>query len=223
MANHVLIIMPHPDDETFSSGGTLALHTRAGTPVTYVCGTRGEMGRNMGKPPFANRETLGDLREKELRDACGVLGVSDLRLMGLRDKTLEFMDPELLTTMVKTYIDEIQPSIVMTYHPIHGVHPDHNALGAAVIRAVAAMPKEQRPEVHTRAFGARVAELGEPDIVNDVSDIMEIKMAAIWAHRSQSESMFADQEEKAKSDPALAERMRQMRALEKFWIWRFAD
>jgi bacillithiol biosynthesis deacetylase BshB2 len=115
MERHVLVVYPHPDDETFGSGGTILMHTEAGTPVTYVCGTLGQMGRNMGKPFFATRETLRDIREKELRDACTVLGIQDLRMLGLRDKTLEFEDPEWLADKVLEIITELNPSLIITH------------------------------------------------------------------------------------------------------------
>lgn len=47
---HVLVIFPHPDDETFSSAGTLASYIQKGIPVTYACLTLGQMGRNLGNP-----------------------------------------------------------------------------------------------------------------------------------------------------------------------------
>ena len=45
---HVLVIFPHPDDETFSSAGTIASYIEKGIPVTYACLTLGQMGRNLG-------------------------------------------------------------------------------------------------------------------------------------------------------------------------------
>ena len=57
---HVLVIFPHPDDETFSSAGTIASYIEAGIPVTYACLTLGQMGRNLGNPPFATRESGND-------------------------------------------------------------------------------------------------------------------------------------------------------------------
>ncbi len=217
MQRHVLVVYPHPDDETFSSAGTIALHTRAGTPVTYLCATRGELGRNMGRPFFATRETLPHLREQELREACRVLG-ADLRLMGLRDKTLELMDPADLAARVGAVIDEINPSLVITYHPRLGVHPDHNALGAATIRAVAALPPERRPEVHVVAVDPKAKdELGPHDLVVDIAEVAEIKNAAIRAHRSQSEPMLA----RLESDPDFKARMERMFKQESYWIYKF--
>ncbi|KHE67378.1 PIG-L family deacetylase, partial [Halobacillus sp. BBL2006] len=63
---HVLVIFPHPDDEAFGVSGTIASHIKQGTPLTYACLTLGEMGRNLGKPAFATRETLPEIRRKEL-------------------------------------------------------------------------------------------------------------------------------------------------------------
>ncbi|MFZ5823701.1 MAG: bacillithiol biosynthesis deacetylase BshB2 [Bacillota bacterium] len=217
MQRHLLVIMPHPDDETFAIGGTIALHAREGVPVTYFCGTKGEMGRNMGKPPFATRETLPALREKELREACRILGISDLRFLGIRDKTTEFLDPEELATRLKAMIEAVKPSLIITYHPQYSVHPDHMALGAAVIRAVEMMDPPSRPPVHTRAFGKASAALGEPDLAVDVSSVLSIKMDAVKAHRSQSENMIA----KAASDPAFRERMERDRSVERYYIWKF--
>ncbi|RQN27000.1 bacillithiol biosynthesis deacetylase BshB2, partial [Paraburkholderia tropica] len=59
---HVLVIFPHPDDETFSSSGTIASYIEKGIPVTYACLTLGQMGRNLGNPPFATRESLPFIR-----------------------------------------------------------------------------------------------------------------------------------------------------------------
>src|SRR5699024_5365400 len=87
--SHVVVIFPHPDDESFGTAGSIKQFRSEGVPVTYLCGTSGEMGRNMGTPPFANRETLWEIREKELKDACDLLDI-DYRMLGFRDKTIEF-------------------------------------------------------------------------------------------------------------------------------------
>ena len=55
--NHILVVFPHPDDEAFSVAGTLALYINEGTPVTYMCLTLGQMGRNLGNPPFTTRRS----------------------------------------------------------------------------------------------------------------------------------------------------------------------
>ena len=81
MGKHVVVIYPHPDDESFGAAGTISKFREEGIPVTYLCGTLGEMGRNMGNPTFANRETLPDLRKKELIRACEILDIN-LEMLG---------------------------------------------------------------------------------------------------------------------------------------------
>ncbi|MDQ0190313.1 bacillithiol biosynthesis deacetylase BshB2 [Alicyclobacillus cycloheptanicus] len=218
---HVLAVFPHPDDETFGKAGTVAMYTKAGTPVTLICGTLGQMGRNMGKPFFATREKLPMIRKKELEDACEILGIKDLRLLGLRDKTVEFEDPEVLADRIGEVIAEVRPSMILTYYPKHGVHPDHDALSAATVRAVARLPEDERPEIWGSAVTKNArAVLGEPDIVIDVREVMDIKLAAMRAHRSQSEAMMKNMEAEAASSEAAKKAIEERLGTEVYWIYR---
>lgn len=219
MEKHVLVVYPHPDDESFGKAGTIAQYTQAGTPVTLICGTLGQLGRNMGKPFFATRESLPNIRKQELRDACDALGISDLRLLGLRDKTVEFEDSEWVADKIEAVIREVNPSVVMTHYPGYGVHPDHDALAWATIRAVARIPAAQRPVVHGASAARNSNEvLGPPDVTFDVSHVLETKFAAIRAHRSQSEGMMKRNEEQMATDSAFKEQYLRTMSTESFWI-----
>lgn len=187
---HVVIILPHPDDESFGSAGSIAQFRSQGIPVTYLCGTLGEMGRNMGNPPFANRETLPEIRKQELKNACEVLDI-DVKMLGYRDKTIEFEDRNAVANHLQGILEEINPSLVITHYPGYAVHPDHNALGAAAIQAVEQMEKSRRPVIWAQAFARGFQkDLGEPDIINDVEDQFETKMNAILCHQSQAGGMI---------------------------------
>ncbi|WP_078546434.1 bacillithiol biosynthesis deacetylase BshB2 [Litchfieldia alkalitelluris] len=193
MKEHILVVFPHPDDEAFGTAGYLAKQSRKGVPITYVCATLGEMGRNMGKPFFANRETLPEIRKKEIQDACKVMGINDLRLLGLRDKTLEFEDLDVLADTIEKVIKEIKPSLIITFYPGYAVHPDHDACGEATINAVKRLKVDERPLVYCKAFSKNTVEnLGEPDVVFDVSDVFDVKLEAIAAHKSQTEGLIAN-------------------------------
>lgn len=215
---HVLVIFPHPDDEAFGVSGTISLHIDNGTPVTYACLTLGEMGRNMGNPPFATRETLPKIRKEELEEAARVLGIQDLRMLGYRDKTVEFEDEAMLANRLGAIIGETNPSLVITFYPGYAVHPDHDATGAAVIRAVKELPADKRPKVHCVAFSNNCEEeIGQADVVNDVSAVIDRKIAAIKAHASQTQLMAANMEESIKNqDPEVLARMYK----ERFWTYK---
>lgn len=217
MERHILVVFPHPDDEAFGVSGTLAQHAENGTPITYACLTLGEMGRNMGVPPFANRETLPLIRKKELEEACKAIGIDDLRLLGYRDKTVEFEDEELLADRIGEIIAEINPSLVITFYPGYSVHPDHDACGAAVIRALKRLPKDKRPTVHCVAFSKNCEQdLGKPDVIRDVSAVIDKKLAAIQAHRSQTEGLM---KAAAKRGGDALEWLK----IERFWTYKWED
>jgi len=222
LEQHVLVVFPHPDDETFGCGGTIAQFVKSGVPVTYICATLGQMGRNMGKPFFATRESLPNIREAELDEACQAIGIKRVIKLGLRDKTIEFEDPELLIDRIEQILQEIRPSLVLTHYPGYAVHPDHNALGEVTIRAIARLPVQERPVVYAHAFARDCQEvLGPPDIVNDISSVSDIKLAAVRAHRSQSQmflSKIANEKRKKQSSKNQVSHMLQS---ESFWTYRF--
>lgn len=216
---HLLVVFPHPDDEAFGVSGTIAAHVANGTPVTYACLTLGEMGRNMGDPPFANRETLSLIRKEELKNAAEALGIQDLRMLGYRDKTIEFEDEEKLIKDITSIIDEVQPSLIISFYPGYAVHPDHDACGEAVVTAVERIAETKRPKLHCVAFANRCEEeIGQADIFYNITPFAEKKIAAIQAHESQAQLMIADLEERYKQgDPLVRARIDE----ERFWTYKF--
>jgi bacillithiol biosynthesis deacetylase BshB2 len=219
MERQILVVLPHPDDEAFGIAGTLAKHIEQGTPVTYACLTLGEMGRNMGAPPFANRVTLPAIRKRELENSCQAIGIRDLRMLGYHDKTIEFEDPAKLDGDIMSLLQELNPSLVITFYPGYSVHPDHNATGAAVIRAVRRLPAEKRPTVYCVAFAKNTREdLGEPDVVIDVRPYLKKKIASISAHRSQ----FAAAEQLSAGNVPQSE-IEERFGTEYFWTYRFSE
>ncbi|MFE4569581.1 bacillithiol biosynthesis deacetylase BshB2 [Paenibacillus chitinolyticus] len=217
MERHILVVLPHPDDEAFGISGTLAGHIRQGTPVTYACLTLGEMGRNMGNPLAANRVTLPEIRKAELEESCRSIGIQDLRMLGFHDKTIEFEDRELLVGKIRGLIDELNPSLVITFYPGYSVHPDHDATGAAVIDTVQRIPVEERPVVHCIAFSKGCEDvLGKADVVNDVRPYLEQKLGSILAHSSQFQ-LNGQLGGKSANDKEVQERF----GYERLWTYRF--
>jgi bacillithiol biosynthesis deacetylase BshB2 len=216
---HVLVIFPHPDDEALGVSGTLAIYAKNNVPITYACLTLGEMGRNLGNPPFATRETLPNIRKKELLKAAEVIGIQDLRMMGLRDKTVEFEDDEKMIKLVTDLMEELNPSLIITFYPGYSVHPDHEATGRAVVRAVRRLPEEQRPKLYCVAFSNDCEEkLGAPDIVHDIRQVQNVKIAALKAHISQTAWMLRGLEDKlAENDPSVSKRFTE----EHFWTYQW--
>ncbi|BCB05996.1 bacillithiol biosynthesis deacetylase BshB2 [Bacillus sp. KH172YL63] len=217
----LLVIFPHPDDEAFGVSGTISTHVNNGTPVTYACLTLGEMGRNLGNPPFATRESLPLIRKKELKKAAEVMGIQDLRMLGYRDKTLEFENDDKLTDMVTGLIEEVNPSLIITFYPDYSVHPDHEATARAVVRAVRRMPEGSRPKLHCLAFSKNCEEhLGKPDVLVDITPVKDQKIGAMKAHISQTAWMLKDLEKGIEQkDPEALKWV----TVERFWSYQWEN
>lgn len=145
--NSLLAIFAHPDDEAFGTGGTLACYAREGKKVYLVCATRGEAGE-ISDPSYATPETLGMVREGELRCAAETMGISELIFLNYRDSgmegTPENQDPRAFINAPEVDVVEqlvgiirrLQPQVIVTFEPFGGYgHPDHIAVHQHTVKA----------------------------------------------------------------------------------------
>ena len=155
----ILACFAHPDDEAFTCGGTLSHYAAAGTEVNLLCATRGEAGE-ISDPTLATPETLGSVREGELRCACQALGINAPIFFDYRDSgmagTPENKDPsafhnapaaEVVPRLVRL-IRRVKPQVILTFDPEGGYgHPDHIAIHRHTVSALhAAADASQYPE-----------------------------------------------------------------------------
>lgn len=144
----ILWILAHPDDESFGSAGTMAWAAERNLRTAYICATRGEVGQ-IRDPALATPDTLGAVREQELRLAMSHVGLSELRMLGFRDSGMENTEdnahpqaliqqpPEAILTHLVGHIRDLRPRTVVTFGPegVYG-HPDHVMVGKIAARAV---------------------------------------------------------------------------------------
>ncbi len=196
-AEHVeraLCVLAHPDDVDFGSAGTVATWTSAGTEVTYCIVTDGDAGGFDDTP----RDRMGPLRQEEQRAAAAAVGVTDVRFLGHPDGRLE---PTLdLRRDISRVIRQVRPQRVLTSSPerwferIGASHPDHMIVGESTLRAV--YPDARNPFAFPELLGEEGLEawtvsevwLGaspRTDHAVDVTDVVELKFAALKAHVSQ--------------------------------------
>ena len=134
-AKHLLAVWAHPDDEAFGPVGTMRLAHDCGWKTAVISATRGDAGKT-DQTSLAPGQTLGDLRESELRRSCGLVGVDRIHVWRYRDGSLPDLQPNLLADQILAVMREWQPAIVMTFGPdgITG-HADHSAISAATEQA----------------------------------------------------------------------------------------
>ena len=96
----VLAVTPHPDDETFTSGGLLSMLAANGNNVQILIYTTDNAGSN---DPLMTKEKLAEIRRQEEEDACAILGIpkDHITWLGHDDGTYELVTQNLpiLTTL----------------------------------------------------------------------------------------------------------------------------
>src|SRR5262245_23886574 len=138
----VLVVVAHPDDETFGCGSVIALAHEQGAEVTVCCATRGEAGE---APSWLDDPgSIGAVREGELRAAGAILGVDRFVLLGFGDSgmtgtpapgTLAALTDQIAEAVRKVILD-VDPGVVVTLDPEHGDgHRDHVVIGRATTAA----------------------------------------------------------------------------------------
>jgi LmbE family N-acetylglucosaminyl deacetylase len=143
----ILAALAHPDDESFGMGGTLALYAQRGVAVHLICATRGEVGE-VEPEMLKGYQSIGDLRENELRCAAEKLGLAGVHFLGYRDsgmtgsennhdsRALANASVEEVAGKIVHYIRELRPQVVLTFDPVGGYrHPDHIAIHNATVKA----------------------------------------------------------------------------------------
>jgi len=186
---HLLVVVAHPDDESFGTGSVLARARALGWRTSVVCATRGEAGETT-----LDVDDLGAVREQELRAAADVLGVDEVRVLGYPDGGVA--DVAELPEVLAPIVDELDPDVVVTLDGGDG-HPDHAAVRDATLAVVGDRStylwclarSSMRRWVEHRTGEAPVDPVGTPDeeITHrlDVSAHLDLRWRAIRAHASQ--------------------------------------
>lgn len=122
----VLVLAPHPDDEILGCGGVIALHRDQGDPIRILFLTDGSAGDPAGYYPA---DQYVAIRRAEARQACAVLGVTDLLFWDLPDGKLTTVSD--LADRLLDAVRSFDPDTL--YYPSgQELHPDHWAAGVAI-------------------------------------------------------------------------------------------
>jgi LmbE family N-acetylglucosaminyl deacetylase len=187
-----LAVGAHPDDVEFGAGGTLAKWAAAGCVVHHLICTDGSKGT---WDPSASLSELVARREIEQREAARRLAgdrAGDVVFLGRVDGELD--SDRTTRGEVTRVIRELRPDVVLGHDPWkrYRLHPDHRHAGLLVCDAiVAARDPHFHPEhalAPHRPSALLLWEADQPSHSEDVTATVEVKLAALEAHRSQFES-----------------------------------
>lgn len=180
---NVLIISPHPDDMEIGMGGTAAKLIESGVRVISLVVTD---GRRSTSVYGLGEDEMARLREDEVREAVGILGVRYLILLGLGDMKSDENVRSFKSGLVEA-IGKFSPEEIYMPHPEIDKHPTHMAVSAIALETIKGIPSGEMP-VKPRIWSYEVwTPFPAYDRIEDISLQMHVKSAAIEAHRSQVE------------------------------------
>jgi N-acetylglucosamine malate deacetylase 1 len=176
----ILIFGAHPDDAEIGMGGTIAKHTAAGYRVGICDLTQAEMSSN----------GTVEIRRSEAEEASRILGLAMRSSLGLPDRGL-FVTKEHIDAITRE-IRVHRPRIVFAPY-WKDRHPDHIACSHLVQEAVFnAKLRRYLPEMASHSvpqfYFYFINDVHEADLLVDVSEGYEKKIAALQAYRSQFEA-----------------------------------
>ena len=207
----VLLSFAHPDDETFSSAGTIIKLVKAGHQVSLITATYGQMGLS-ADIKVDGPEHLGQIRKQEMEDAAKVTGISKIHYFGLMDGELYQERTSLLAEKVLEIMRDERPDIVITFDKKGGSnHPDHIKMSAATTRAFKSYIQKIKKYVrlyHTatpRSYFKTYLKAGlvtdtgfgqakgvhDSTITTsvDITDVFNLKMQALEHHQTQAKDV----------------------------------
>lgn len=204
-----MFVFAHPDDESFSSGGTIAELAKKGHEIALITATKGEKGE-LGDPPITTKANLGKTREQELRKAARILGIRSVEFLGFIDGTLKNYVKDLKKKILVILIKET-PDIIVTFDRYGGSnHPDHIAISNVTTTSFREYMKRSKKRVclyHTAvprsylrkyektnlsytAFGKM---RGTPDsnitTIVDIKKTYPVKVRALQCHKTQKKDV----------------------------------
>lgn len=189
-AQKVLVVMAHPDDPEFTSGGTIAKWASEGKEIMYALFTRGDKGTS---DPAMTSERLAPIREAEQRAAAKTLGVKDVVFFGYPDGGVE--DTVEGRGQVVRLIRVFRPDVIITMDPWrrYNQHRDHRNTGTMTLDAVypyardrLSFPEHEQEGLEPHKVGeVFIATPEEPDTFIDIEPYIDMKIDALRCHKSQ--------------------------------------
>ncbi|HEX3253133.1 MAG TPA: PIG-L family deacetylase [Pyrinomonadaceae bacterium] len=124
---NVLVIAPHPDDETLGCGGTLLKHIAAGDSVSWAIVTK-------AYEPRWPADVI-ERREQQIEQVSTAYGFAKRFRLTFPAARLDAIPLEDLMTAFREIVDEVRPDWIYT---VHGgdIHSDHRVVFEATMSAV---------------------------------------------------------------------------------------
>lgn len=193
MRKTVLCVIAHPDDEAFGPSGTLAKLSKD-YDVHIVCVTDGESDIRFHR----KGGSLAIIRDEELRASALVIGAKEVHFLHYKDGSLcnnmyhdvafklnelcKKIKPSLLITTelrgVSGHLDHVAVAMITSY-----VYRENRAIDAIWYNCASKKVSDTMSDYFV--FFPQGFDKKDVDMVVDISDVFEKKLAAAQCHQSQ--------------------------------------
>lgn len=193
----ILLLAPHPDDETLAAGGLLHFAVDRGWAIKVVFITDGDNNpwpqRVLERRLFLGRTARPRLAARRRREALAAL-----QILGVNAEHVEFWsypdqglsrylmsDDGSLRQRLGDTVQAFRPTYLVAPSR-HDLHPDHNAIGFLVSKTLDALSDPQPVRLHYVVHGSGAAVRARDYVALPVNaDARAAKRAALLQHRSQ--------------------------------------
>ena len=184
----IVVLAPHPDDETLGCGGTIRLLTKSGKQVKVIFLTSGDQAdpSNPASKIQHGEEHITDysmLREREAMRALKILGVSDYEFLRFPDRKLNLHFESVfgrLLDVVKQYAADIiySPSMIE-------LNPDHRTTASLAIEMQKTVDRTKAGRGPLTLLFYEVATPLRPNVLIDITSSRMRKRKAVKKYKSQ--------------------------------------
>ena len=187
MADRILIVASHPDDEVLGCGGTIArLVNEGGVAYSLILG-EGVTSRDEKRNARKREAEIKELK-KQACQAGKVIGTKEVFTYDFPDNrfdTVSFLD---IVKTIERIKKRIKPNKIFTHYE-KDLNIDHQITLKAVITAARPLPKETVKEVLSFEVLSSTEwnnqQTFTPDVFFDVTKTLENKLAAINQYKSE--------------------------------------
>ena len=179
---NVVVIAPHPDDETLAVGGTIARLAKEGCNVSVLV-VSGHL------PPLYSKDDFTKTKEESM-NAFKLLGVKNSKFAEIPATYVHQRPISEVNSLISKFIKKYAAELV--FIPFPDRHIDHRVIfdsSVVACRPVGANPPkmvlsyETLSETHWNVPG--IESIFAPEMFFDISDYFHIKKSALESYQSQ--------------------------------------
>ena len=181
MNGGILIVAPHPDDETLGAGGTLLAAAHRGTHLHWLIATAKTEALGFSPQSVADRES-------EIANVATEFGFASVHRLELPTTRLDTLPKAEIITAIAAVVDSVAPETVILPHG-GDAHSDHGVLFGC---GLAATKSFRHPSVRTVLTMDVVSETNFgipgsfiPRFYVDISDFIDKKLAIMDHYRGE--------------------------------------